>query len=67
MRENGKLNLYALVFYLDDEGIRTELLRLLMRDFDGDTIHYLDASRDSIDLLAPFPLSLDIVESKSLP
>lgn len=59
MRENGKLNLYALVFYLDDEGIRTELLRLLMRDFDGDTIHYLDASRDSIDLLAPFPLSLD--------
>ena len=43
MRENGKLNLYALVFYLDDEGIRTNLLRLLMSVFDDYYIHYLTA------------------------
>ena len=59
MRENGNLNLYALVFYLDDEGIRSELLRFLMRDFDGDAIHYLSKSLNPIEFFAAFPLTRD--------
>lgn len=57
MREGGNLNLYALVFYLDDEGIRTELLRLLMRDFDGDSIHYLSKNLNPVEFLERFPLT----------
>ena len=57
MREGGNLNLYALVFYLDDEGIRSELLRLLMRDFDGDHIHYLSTNLNPAEFLACFPLT----------
>ena len=57
VREGGNLNLYALVFYLDDEGIRTELLRLLMRDFDGDSIHYLSKNLNPVEFLDCFPLA----------
>lgn len=59
MREGGNINLYALVFYLNDEGIRSELLRLLMRDFDGDAIHYLSTNLNPVEFLADFPLIRD--------
>ena len=59
MREGENLNLYALVFYLDDEGIRTELLRFLMRDFDGDYIHYLSTNLNPVEYLACCPLTRD--------
>ena len=60
MREGGNFNLYALVFYLDDEGIRAELLRLLMRDFDGEAIHYLNANLGPVEFLTCFPRTRDL-------
>lgn len=59
MREHGNLNLYALVFYLDGKGIRTELLRLLMNDFVGDYIHYLTATGNPAAYLEHYPLIRD--------
>jgi hypothetical protein len=56
MREGGNLNLYALVFYLDNEGIRSELLRLLMSDFGVDYIHYITASGNPAAYLDYYPL-----------
>lgn len=56
MREGGNLNLYALVFYLDDEGIRSELLRLLMHDFCVEYIHYITASGNPVAYLDYYPL-----------
>ena len=60
MREGGNLNLYALVFYLDNEVIRSELLRLLKRDFDGDAIHYLNANLSPVEFLTFFPRTRDL-------
>lgn len=56
-RINGNLNLYAVVFYLDDEWIRNELLSLLIRDFDGDCIHY--GKCNPVTYLECFPLTHD--------
>lgn len=59
MRKHGNLNLYALVFYLDDEGIRTELRRLLMLDFNIEFIHYLTATGNPAAYLGRYPLMRD--------
>lgn len=57
MRENGNLNLYALVFYLDNEEIRHELIKLLINQFDYDSTHYLSANLNPEEFLAAFPLT----------
>ena len=56
MREGENLNLYALVFYLDDEGIRNELTKTLLNHFDGDAIQYLNTNLNPVEFLACFPL-----------
>jgi hypothetical protein len=57
MREGGNLNLYALVFYLDNEEIRHDLIKLLISYFDYDSTHYLSANLNPEEFLAAFPLT----------